>query len=458
MSSPSVDTTELNRRLSGTAFGPGDPEFSGASDPWNTSFSHKPTVVIAASEVQDVVEAIRFAGAHDLKVAIQATGHGVTSPADGALLILTRALSGVVVDEERRSAKVGGGVTWEPVLNAAADVGLAPLLGSSPHTGAVGFTLGGGFGWLGRRYGMASDHVRSFTVVLADGSIVKASAESEGELFWALRGGGSGSLGVIVEMEIGLVPVGTVYGGNLFYPIEVASDVFDRYCFWSEGLSDDFTTSFDIVNFPPIEIVPEPLRGRAFAVVRGCHCGDPEVAGHLVDRWREWLAPEIDTFMRMPFREVASISQDPVDPLPALTSARWLNGLGPDVFEAMYEAVLGGDGPSPILFVEARHGGGAMGRAESDGSYVLPEADRLLQVVGVTPEPEARREAERRAEVLWQRVTPQIDSVYLNLMEGDERRSQTRNAFDFASWARLVEVKRRVDPNNVFAHGLDLTS
>lgn len=447
----------LSGRLDGVVHGPDDPGFSATSTPWNLDFQHRPAMVVEAGSVADVVAAIGYARAGGLKVAVQATGHGVTAPADGAVLIITRGLDRVCVDAEQRSASVGGGATWAPVLGAAQACGLAPLLGSSPHTGAVGYTLGGGFGWLGRRYGLAAEHVTSLRVVLADGSVVAASETSESELFWALRGAGSGSLGVVVEMEIGLVPVASVYAGNLFYPIEAVHEAFEFYRAWSEGITNDFTSSFDIFNFPPIDMFPETLRGRAFVIVRGCHCGDEAEAASLIDRWRRWRQPEIDTFGSMPFREMASISQDPVDPIPARSSARWLTGIDESVVDAMLEVVLGGESPSPILFAETRHGGGAISGSVADTSYVAPEAERLLQVVGVTPDPQARASAGSRIETLWKSLSHRVDSVYLNLTEGEERRAETRNAFDFASWRRLAEVKRRVDPENLFAHGLDLT-
>jgi FAD/FMN-containing dehydrogenase len=450
---------ELTTRIVGSVLTPRSPDYQAASLPWNMSFQQRPGVIVQAVTVADVVEAVRYAGSNGLAVAVQATGHGVTTPSDDeTLLILTRGLKGVAIDPDPRVATVGGGETWTPVLDAAQDVGLAPLLGSTPHSGAVGYTLGGGFGWLGRRYGLAADHVRSFTVVLADGSVVRTSGDSEPELFWALKGAGSGSLGVVVEMETGLVPVSSVYGGNLFYPVEDADKVFDFYSSWSEGLPDEFTTAFDIFNFPHHEMVPAPLRGRAFAIVRGCHCGEEREAEALVDAWRTWRSPEIDMFGPMSFRDIATVSQDPVEPLPALTSARWLTDLSDDVFKAMIEVVLGGEGPSPILFTGTRHGGGALSRQASEASYLAPDADRLVQVVAVTPGPEAREDAERRVQGLWRRLGPLVDSVYLNLTEGEERLSQTRNAFDFASWTRLVAVKQHVDPENLFSHGIDLSS
>lgn len=451
--------TDLSQRLAGAVFTPDHPGYEAACRPWNLAFTHRPAAVVTAASVSDVVQTVRHAGRLDLSVAVQATGHGVTVPADeSAVLVVLSGLDHVQIDASTARAKLGGGVTWAPVLAEAQKDGLAPLLGSSPYVGAVGYTLGGGFGWLGRRHGLSVDHVRSFTVVLADGQVVHASADSHAELFWALRGGGAGSLGVVVEMEVDLVPVTTVYGGNLFYPIESAREVFDFYMPWSASLPDEMTTAFNITSFPPIDIVPEPLRGRAFAIVRGCHCGDLAEAQTLVDAWRRWRAPQIDAFGPMPFRDAATISQDPVDPVPAVSSGRWLTGLDSGVLDAMIDTVVGGDHPSPMLFAETRHAGGAIATPVPGASFAARGADRMLEVVGLVPDREAHAEAERRAGGLWRRLAPNLAELsgYLNFAEGDDRQRQVSHAFDAVTLGRLADVKRTVDPGGRFGHGLDL--
>lgn len=459
MSTPTSDSATLVDQVDGTVIGPGDPPYDDARQGWNLAYTHRPALIVDATSVGDVVATVRYAASQGLTVAVQATGHGVTAPADDAVLLLTRRLDHVQIHPATATATVGGGATWAPVLAAAQKEGLAPLVGSSPHVGAVGYTLGGGFGWLGRRYGLAADHVRSFTVVRADGWVVHASATSHPELFWALRGGGAGSLGVVVEMEIDLMPVATVYAGNLLYPLESAADVFDFYATWSADLPTSITSAFNITTFPPLDIVPEPLRGRTFAIVRGCHCGDMAEATALIDRWRRWRAPAIDLFGPMPFAEMAAISQDPVDPVPAISSGRWVTGLDPTVLEAMLEAVSGGGQPSPILFTEARHAGGAIADAVPGASYAARGSDWLLQVVGMLPDRQAADDATHRVRRLWDRLESRIPATgaYLNFTEGAERLQQTRQAFDTTTWDRLVAVKQDVDPGGLFAHGLHLS-
>lgn len=447
--------SSLAARIEGRAVTPDHPDYDTARGGWNLLYSHRPSVVVEAASPNDVVEAVREAAEAEVGVTVQATGHGFTTAADD-ILIVTAGLDRVEVDPTASTARVGAGAKWEPVLLEAQRHDLAPLLGSSPGVGAVGYTLGGGFGWLGRRYGLCADRVRWFRVVLADGSLVMASAEENPELFWALRGGGHGSLGVVVEMELELVPVSDVYAGNLLYPIEMAMDVFDRYRDWSQDLPDEITSAFTIMNFPPIDDVPEPVRGQSFAIVRGCHCGDMGEAENLIDSWRGWREPAIDMFGPMPFTQVAAISQDPVDPVPAMSSGRWLTGLDLEVGEAIVEAAAHAEAPSPVIIAETRHAGGAISRPPSDTAYSTRHAERLLQVIALTPDPGAVADTHARIDRLWGRLGDRAVAPYLNFLEGDERRELGRSAFDAARWERLAAIKAKVDPDEVFSSGLIL--
>ncbi len=309
----------------------------------------------------------------------------------------------VGIDPQARTATVEGGARWSAVLSAASEHGLAPLLGSSPGIGVVGYTVGGGFGWLGRRHGLAVDRVRSATIVLADGTVVVATAETQPDLFWALLGAGGGSLGIVVELTFELVKVRDVYAGNLLYPADAAADVFAFWRTWIDGLPPELTSSFLLMCFPPLDAVPAPLRGQTFAIVRGCHCGELRDGAALVDAWRTWRPPAMDLWGPMPFSEMATISQDPVDPLPAATYGRWLASVDDGLLDAMRGAVAGG-----AIFAEVRHGGeGAVGRPN-----------------------------------------PQV---------GYAARDGAAEAFPDAVLRRLGHLKRRFDPDDLFAHGVRLT-
>lgn len=441
----------------------GDENYAEACTGWNLSWTHRPAVIVRAASESDVAHAVRYAAAQGWAVAVQNTGHGVVIPADEqSVLILTADLADLRIDPQAQTATVGGGTEWGPVLAAAQQHGLSPLMGSSPNIGAVGYSLGGGFSWLVRKYGMAVDSIRSLRVVLADGGVVTASATEEPELFWALCGSGGSSLGVVVEMAIALAPVADVYAGNLFYPLDAAHEIFDRYRDWSHQAPTELTSAFNITAYPPLEMVPEPLRGKTFVIVRGCYAGAPtdgnDAAIRLVDQWRNWRQPLMDTWGTIPFARSAEISMDPVDPIPGAASARWIANLDGSVLEAMLDTVAGGDGPSPILFAEIRHGGGAIRRDNPAVSFAARDGERLLEMVGLVTSPDAAAEVKRRFKAAWQRVSANLATPpgYLNFLEGPEKAQAASQAFGRDTLARLAAAKHRYDPQDLFRHGISL--
>lgn len=431
-----------------------DLEYAGARASWNLAHHHQPALVVEPRTVDDVINGVRHAARRGLRVGIQVTGHGPCALGDDqALLLSLRRMNQFSINPERAEATLSGGVRWIDMLGAAQAHGLAPLLGSAPHLGAVGYTLGGGLGWLAREHGLAVDQVRTLTVVLADGSVVTTSGSEHPELFWALCGAGAGSLGVVVEMTVGLVPVTEAYAGNLLYPAEAAADVFGLWRDWVREVDPAMTSSLAIMAFPDLDMVPPSLRGREFTIVRGCYCGDPAAGAALVDRVRAWRAPVADLFGPMPFREMAMISQDPVDPLPAASSGRCLADADDSTVAAMVEFVRSGG-----LFAELRHSGGAVRRPNPAVSFAARDAEFACTAVAVTPTPEANTAAVGALGRLATDTRRHHAALpaYLNFVELDERRLLIADAFPPADLQRLAQVKRDVDPTGLFGYGLVL--
>lgn len=447
----------LTARLRGTVTAPGDPDYDADRAAWNLAVDQHPAVVVRAVDDTDVAVAVRFAAEHDLGVAVQATGHGVARPADNALLLLTGAMHGVQVDAAARTARIEAGAKWGTVLEKATPDGLAPLLGSSPGVGAVGYTLGGGLGWLARRYGLAADSVRSFEAITADGGRVRVSAQENQELFWGLRGGGAGSLAVITAMEVGLFPVDQVYGGNLLYPADLAREVAARYAEWIAAAPDELTSSLVLMNFPPIDMVPEPLRGRSFTIIRGCHSGSTADAEEQLRFWREWRRPEIDMFGPMPFSAAATISNDPVDPLPGGTTTAWLKGLDRDAIEVIVDHAFPAEGPPQVMMTEVRHVGGAVSQGGSEAAYGNRDATLLFEAVSAIPTPEAGEALQAHFARVRERLRPHATGgAYLNFLEGPEKIARTRQGFTPEAYRRLQALKRLYDPQDLFRYGIDL--
>ena len=250
---------------------------------WNLALDQRPSAVVLPESASDVVAAILFARERGQRVAAQGTGHGAAplGSLEDTILVKTERMRGIEIDPVNRVARVEAGVLWQEVVEAAAAHGLAALQGSSPDVGVVGYTLGGGLSFMGRRHGLAANHVRAIEIVTADGVLVRADRDHEPDLFWAVRGGG-GSFGVVTAVELELLPIREIYAGLLWYPIDRADEVLHAWRELTESdVPDELTTVGRILNLPPIPEIPEPVRGKSFAVVEAYHLGDPAVADEI---------------------------------------------------------------------------------------------------------------------------------------------------------------------------------
>jgi FAD/FMN-containing dehydrogenase len=442
---------DLRERVAGQVVLPGDPGYDPARFTWNAIVDQHPALVVMAAEAGDVAAAVRFAAGHDLDIAVQGTGHGTIRPADGALLINTAGMAGVAVDPQARTARINAGTKWGQVLPEAQAHGLAPLLGSSPTVGAIGYTLGGGLGWLGRKYGLATDSVVSFDVVTADGEERTVSADENPDLFWGLRGGG-GSLAAVTAMTVRLFPVQTVYGGVLIYPAPLAADVLRRWRDWIKELPDEMTSAVKIINVPDMDIAPEPLRGQTVAILEGCYCGPLEEGEALIKTWRDWQTPMLDMFGPMPFSQVAQISQDPADPMPSFVTTEWLRELPDEAVATITRYATLQAGRVPLIFIEVRHAGGTISRGRpEDSAFGHRDAELLLEAVGIVPEPPLWEVLSDYTSRLRADLRPWLaGKVYMNFLEGAESVARVRDGFPAETFARLSALKAKYDPHNRF--------
>ncbi|MEV1143172.1 FAD-binding oxidoreductase, partial [Micromonospora sp. NPDC049799] len=323
--------------FSGAVHRPGDAGYDTHRSGYNRVIEHKPARVIEAVDADDVAAAVRLAAAEERPVAVQATGHGPAVPADDALLVHTGRMTGVRVDPTARTARLAAGVRWRDVLAVTVPHGLAPLNGSSPVVGAVGYTTGGGIGMLGRRHGFAADHVRAVDLVTADGRLRHLTAAHEPDLFWAVRGG-KGNFGVVTAIEIDLFPVTQLYGGGLYFGAEAAPDALHAYAEWTRTVPDEMTSSVLMVMVPDIEAAPAPLRGRYVMHLRIAWCGAPEQGERLVAPLRAAASPLMDTLGVLPYERVGSIHHEPTDPAASYGRNVTLRALAPDTVAALLAA------------------------------------------------------------------------------------------------------------------------
>ncbi len=444
----------MQHLMQGTMLTPADIGYDAARKSWNLSYNLHPALIVMAHSTADIVQAVSYARDNHMTIGVMASGHGPSVLDGNTLLINTSQMTDVRIDAETCTAWIEAGAKWGKVLEAAQAVGLAPLLGSSPDVGAVGYTLGGGMGWLARKYGLAADSALSFELVTADGQLLRANAMENPELFWALRGG-SGSFGVVTSMEVQLYPVTTVYGGNLIYPAEAAREVYTHYREWIAAVPDDLTSSISLMNFPPLPQIPEFLRGQTVIMVRGCYSGPVEEGEKLLNQWRAWKTPMADHFGPMPFSQVAAISQDPTDPMPSHVTGLWLKDLSDPVIDILLEHAITHNG---LVASEIRHVGGAVARARHGASaYSHRDATLIFQMVSLTPTPEAWLGLKQYTEMIKQKLAPYATGgVYANFLEGQDKVNLARSAFTPEVYQRLSEIKAQYDPENMFRFGLNI--
>jgi FAD/FMN-containing dehydrogenase len=328
----------------------------------------RPAAVVVARSVADVRATVGFARGHGLGVVPQGTGHGASAlgSLEDAILLRTSELRGVWIDPETRTARVAAGTTWGELAACAGEHGLAGLAGTHESVGVVGYTLGGGLGRLGRRYGLAANGVRAVELVTADGRLVRADAEHHPELLWALRGGAV-AVGVVTALELELHPVREVHAGALVWPAERAREVLRTWRTWVDELPRELSSTATLRTLSGDDMVPERLRGRRVVVLEVTHAGSASEAAALLEPLRA-LAPALDTVRTLPAAALGRLHGDELRPAAApsgpITGDNALLASLPD--EAL-DALLAGAGW--LATVELRHLGGALGEsAEGAGA------------------------------------------------------------------------------------------
>jgi hypothetical protein len=442
---------DLHAQVEGTILTAGHPGYEQARRGWNLSVDQYPALIVVAADAADVAAAVRYAHDNYLGVAIQSTGHGVVKAANDAVLVITTRMNQVHVNAETQTAWVEAGAIWKPVLDAAQSHGLAPLLGSSPYVGVIGYTLGGGMGWLARKYGYSADSVNAIQVVTPDGRLRRASANENSDLFWGLRGGG-GNFGVVTGMEIKLYPVKVIYGGELMYPVELYADVLRFWREWITRVPDEMTSSVTLMSFPPIPQVPEPMRGKKFVQVKMGFVGAPEWGLLLAREWLEWVTPIHNSLHVMPFSEVGTISNDPVDPMPGYIANEMFDALSDAAIDVLVRYTTAND--SPLVFTAIRHMGGAMAKADRSANAIgNRDALMVMETLGPTPTPEIENQVVDYIADFKADLRPYTSGGnYLNFMGVREADERTRDAYTVETYQRLMALKAKYDPDNMFRY------
>jgi FAD/FMN-containing dehydrogenase len=438
---PAASLQTLRARLRGRLIRPNDESYDTARRVFNAMIDRRPALIARCAVGADVTAAVEFGRDHDLLVSVRGGGHGVAGDAvcDGGLVIDLSGLKSVEVDPVRRAARAGGGVTWGEFDRATQAVGLATTGGVVPSTGIAGLTLGGGIGYLNRRYGLACDNLRSAELVTADGRLLTASADEHADLFWALRGGG-GNFGVVTSLEYRLHSVGPVLGGQLVYPLELARDVLRFYRDWSVAAPDEVRADATLVSGP---------EGPALAIIVCC-CGPMERAEATVRPIREFGPPMVDTLAPVPYATVQNLLTEVLAPgFHHYWKSAFLRDFSDRAIDTLVD-FFGAAVPRPFAAIAIEHLGGAVSRVgERDTAFNHRRAQHSLLVVRAWQDPSQSAENMKWARACYAVAEPFLEQgVYVNYL-GDEGDARTRAAYG-DNYERLVAIKNKFDPTNFF--------
>jgi FAD/FMN-containing dehydrogenase len=443
------DAAVLRTAVAGSVLLPGDAGYDDERAVFNLNHQLRPAVIVVAEGTADVQAALNFAAGQHRPVLVKTTGHQIIDSAAEAVVIATHRMNDVTIDVAERTARVGAGVLWSEVVEAAAKVGLAPLNGSNPTVGVSGYTLGGGLSpTLGRSKGYAADHVRSLQVVTADGELRHVDAKSEPELFWALRGG-KGNFGVVTSLEFDVFPVSRLYGGALYFPGERMADVLRAWTAWLPDTPETMISSFAVMRMPAIPEVSEPLRGQFLVAVRIAYDGTVAAGERMVAPLRAVAPTVLDTVRDMPYAEVASIHNEPVDPIPYYERGIMLREFPQRAQDRLVELV-GPESATGLVIAELRALGGAWDREPAVPNAV---ATRGLpySLLGVAAGPLAEEPTLKAwvAELLDGMSPWEGDRRYPNNLAPEEA-GDAAAIYGPERYARLAAVKKAYDPANMF--------
>jgi FAD/FMN-containing dehydrogenase len=445
----------LSSSLRGICLTAASPGYDKARAIWNALADKRPAVIVQCSGTADVIDAVRFARKNNLLIAVRGGGHNVAGNAtcdDGMVIDLSR-MNAVRVDPVARRAWAGGGATLGDVDRETQAFGLAAPLGIVSQTGIAGLTLCGGLGWLRRKYGLSCDALVSADVVTADGGFTTASASQNSDLFWGLRGGG-GNFGIVTSFEYQLHPVGpAVTLCAPFYALDHGADIVRRWRDFVADAPDEFSSNLTIWSVPPAPTFPPELHGKAVVIPSGVHAGDLDAAAKYIQPLRELGKPLLDLSGPWPYTAV----QSAFDPFFAKSErlnywkSLYLDRLDDKAIDRIVARAA--ERPSPWSLIDIWQLGGAMARTRpEDTALGARDTPYLLSIDTSWTDPGKTQTSIAWTRDFWTEMRPfSRDRVYLNFPgQGEEGETLLRASYGDANYERLVDLKTKYDPENLF--------
>ena len=438
-------------RLKGSVIRPGDPRYEEACRIWNGAITRRPALIARCADEDDAAAALAYARGEGLGVSIRGGGHNVAGTAlvEGGMVIDFSRLRSVEVEPSRHRARVQPGALWGEVDAATQAYGLAMPAGIVSHTGVAGLTLGGGFGWLSRRWGLTSDHLLSARMLLADGGRVVASADEHPDLFWAIQGGG-GNFGIVTQFEFRLHELGTtVLAGPILHRAERAGEVLRFYRDFIAGAPDELAVFVALRAAPALDWVPEPLRGAPVAMLIPFWSGDLDRGERLLGPLRRFGPPAADLVERKPYTAHQRMFDAGV---PHGWGYYWKSHFLPSLGDAAIAALVeqAWRTSSPASYTLIFHLGGAIAQVpQDDSAYAGRPAAHAININAAWPEGGPEHADIAWARQFFQAMQPHATGgVYVNFLS-NEGEARVRAAYG-TNYDRLAAIKARYDPDNAF--------
>jgi FAD/FMN-containing dehydrogenase len=452
----SVD--ELAATFGGALIGPQDAAYDEHRRVWNGSINRRPGLIARCGGVADVRAAVRFARARDLLVAVRGGGHSFPglSVCDGGMLIDLGPMKGIRVDPDTHTVRVQAGAVLGELDRETQAFGCAVPSGIVTHTGVAGLTLGGGIGWIMRKFGLTIDNLLSVDMVTADGEFVQASADRNADLFWGVQGGG-GNFGIVTDFEFRMHPLGPdVMAGPVFWGVDDAPAVLNFYRDWIAEAPDELMTLVVQRRAPALPVVPPDLVGKLVIAVVACYAGPPDEGERVLRPLKSFGSPVLDLCVPKPYL----VHQSMFDA--AFRHYCWyyvrscdIAGLDDEVIDVMVD--YGRQITSPVTSVALWQMGGAVSRVgEDDTAFNGRNAGFTFNINGNTETEDGFDEQREWARSYWSALAPHHAGVYVNFLmeEGEER---VREAYGAQKYDRLKTLKRTYDPTNLFRLNQNIT-
>ncbi|HET8523385.1 MAG TPA: FAD-binding oxidoreductase [Thermomicrobiales bacterium] len=438
----------LRVRLTGPLLTAGSPAYEEARKTASIVVDRRPLAIVRAANAEDVVEAVIFARDRGLPLAVRSGGHSVAhhSMVDDAVVVDLSGMKRVTIDPVTRIARAEGGATSADIAGPANDFGFALSTGDTSSVGMGGLATGGGIGFMVRKYGLTIDNLVSAQVVTAAGEIVTASAEEHPDLFWAIRGGG-GNFGIVTEFVFRLAPVGQILGGGLILPAN--REVLRGYLEYAASAPDDLTTIAHVMHLPPMPFVPQERVGELALAILVCWTGSVEDGERALAPLRALATPIADLVNPMPYPAIYQFTDHQTAPHGARIRSMFAHDLSDTTLDATLAAIE--NAPSPFSVVQFRALGGAMARVDANATAFAHRNQRyMVAVIGLWLDPvEDQAIHEGWTKSLWEAIRQDASGVYVNFLE-NEGTARLLDAYPQATYARLAEIKRRYDPENLF--------